>query len=127
MAASTIQIVGALCFGLLIGWNAYFINRYRKADVQISDLATIIGVIGGGAVLSLFEAKTDLFGYYGLGLAVGFFGYFATLLFMVSKSDNFDRDWFLDGRRKKPKEDQIIPVDTAETTHAMEVRPPHKV
>lgn len=38
---------------------------------------------------------------------------------MVSRSQNFNVDWFLDGRRKKPKEDEIIPLNTAETVRAM--------
>lgn len=98
--ASGIEIAGAICFGALIGWYVYYINRYRKGDVQLSDIVTLIGAIGGGAVLALFEAGTDLFGAYGIGLAVGFFGYFLVLVFLVGVSKNFDADWFLDGRRK---------------------------
>lgn len=117
--ATTIQLAGALCFGILIGWYVYFINRYRKADVQFSDLGTLIGVIGGASILALFETGTDLFGAYGIGLAIGFFSYFAVLVCMVYKSPNFDVDWFLDGRRKRPTEGQIIPPGTAETVRPM--------
>lgn len=116
---TTIQLAGAFCFGTLIGWYVYFINRYRKADVGLSDLGTLIGVIGGSAVLALFPGSTDLFGAYGIGLAIGFFSYFIILVYMVQKSQNFDIDWFLDGRRKKPKEDQVIPPGTAETIMPM--------
>lgn len=73
---------GALGFGMVVGWNAYFINRYRK-DVVIGDLAGLIGAVGGAAVLSLFDAQTTAFGFYGFGLAVGFFGYFVVLLVFV--------------------------------------------
>ena len=117
--ATTVQLAGALCFGILIGWYVYFINRYRKADVQLSDLGALIGVIGGAGILALFKAGTDLFGAYGIGLAIGFFTYFAILIYMVYKSPNFDVDWFLDGRRKKPTHDQIIPPNTAETIRNM--------
>jgi hypothetical protein len=98
----TLQQWGALCFGLILGWFLYFINRYRTGDIQFSDLATVIGAIGGAAVLSLFPAGTDLFGAYGIGLAIGFFSYFVILLGLVGKSNNFNADWFLDGRRKNP-------------------------
>lgn len=118
--ASMIQLLGAGFFGVIIGWYVYFINRYRKADVQLSDLVALIGVIGGGAVLALFPARTDLFGAYGIGLAVGFFAYFGVLLYLVYRSSNFDVDWFLDGRRKKPSPDYIIPPNTAETIRPME-------
>ena len=99
-----IKAVGAFAFGLIIGWYVYYVNRYRKGDVQFSDITTLIGVIGGGAVLSLFNTP-DLFGWYGLGLAVGFFGYFLVLVALVARSANFGADWFLDGRRRNPADD----------------------
>ena len=100
-----IQLIGALLFGTIIGWYVYLINRYRKGDVQLSDLAALIGVIGGSAVLALFDREGGLFGAYGIGLAIGFFSYFLSLIVMVSRSDNFNIDWFLDGRRRKPSSD----------------------
>jgi hypothetical protein len=107
--ASTIQILGAMGFGALLGWYVYYINRYRKADVQLSDLVTLVGILGGGAILALFPARTDLFGAYGIGLFAGFFGYFLVLIILVGISKNFDVDWFLDGRRKKPEDTYYIP------------------
>lgn len=105
--ASTVMLFGAGGFGLVIGWFVYFVNRYRKDDVQLSDIVTLIGAIGGAAVLSLFEAKTELFGAYGIGLALGFFGYFLALLVLVRASVRrngaFTWEWFLDGRRKDPE------------------------
>jgi hypothetical protein len=117
--ASTLQLLGAGGFGAVIGWYVYFINRYRKADVQLSDLVTLIGVLGGGAILALFPARTDLFGAYGIGLGIGFFSYFVALLVMVRLSSYFDVDWFLDGRRKAPPPEYVIPAGTAETMRAM--------
>jgi hypothetical protein len=107
--SSGLQLWGAGCFGAIIGWYVYYINRYRKFDVQFSDLTTLIGIIGGGAVLALFPTKSELFGAYGVGLAAGFFGYFVVLLFMVGVSKNFDVDWFLDGRRKLPDGTVFVP------------------
>jgi len=106
--ATTLQLWGAGAFGVLIGWYVYYINRYRKADVQLGDLVTLVGVIGGGAVLAIFPAKSDLFGAYGVGLGIGFFGYFLALIIMVGISKKFDVDFFLDGRRKKLDDDQIL-------------------
>ena len=111
---------GAFAFGVVLGWFTYFTNRYRKGDVQFSDLTTLVGVIGGGAVTALFgDAKTVLFGFYGVGLAVGFFAYFACLLWIVSRSNGvFTWTWFLDGRRKKPADDETT-GETRETIAAM--------
>jgi hypothetical protein len=108
-AASTIQLLGAGGFGMIIGWYLYLINRYRKADVQVSDIVTVVGAIGGSAILGLFEAKTDLFGAYGIGLAIGFFAYFLVLLILVGASRFFTFDWFLDGRRTLPDGSVFVP------------------
>ena len=99
----TLQAWGALAFGIVIGWYVYYVNRYRKGDVQISDIVTLLGAIGGAAVLALFPAASDLFGAYGIGLAVGFFAYFLFLIvFVFMARPAFDTTWFLDGRRRKP-------------------------
>lgn len=116
---TVIQLLGAGGFGALIGWYVYYVNRYRKGDVALSDLVTLIGVIGGGTILTLFPANTDLFGAYGLGLCLGFFSYFIALNVLVSKSKNFNIDWFLDGRRIKAKDPWIIPGYVRQTLGSM--------
>jgi hypothetical protein len=120
MTDTPIMLWGAGGFGFLIGWYVYFINRYRKGDVQLSDLVTLIGVIGGGAITALFKSGTALFGAYGIGLFAGFFTYFVILSIIVKVSRNFDVDFFLDGRRKKLSSDQWIPDYVAPTVHGME-------
>lgn len=119
-------IWGAFAFGVVLGWFTYFTNRYRKGEVQFTDLATLLGVIGGGAVTALFgDAKTTLFGAYGLGLAVGFFAYFATLIVLVRRSKGvFTMAWFLDGRRRRLGDDEEIPEDSRGSGVAMSMRPP---
>lgn len=108
-SASTIQLLGAGGFGALIGWYVYYINRNRTDKVQLGDIATLIGAIGGAAVLALFPAKSDLFGAYGIGLFVGFFSYFLVLIALVAASKGvFTSTWFLDGRRKAPGPDEPI-------------------
>lgn len=118
MESGFIQSAGAFSFGLIIGWYVYYVNRYRKGDVQFSDITTLLGVIGGGSILSLFKIP-DLFGWYGVGLAVGFFGYFLVLVSLVNKSSNFDADWFLDGRRQNPPSGFGYAQDTAPTIRPM--------
>ena len=66
--------VGALCFGLVIGWVAYRTLRRSGETVALSDIATVIGAVGGAAVTGLFKDQA-LFGTYCIGLALGFFLY----------------------------------------------------
>lgn len=113
-AAKTIQLVGAGAFGAVVGWYVYYINRWRKDDVQLSDIVTLLGAIGGAAVLALFPAKSDLFGAYGVGLAAGFFAYFFILVVLVNKAPGFTSAWFLDGRAPKLKDGE-----TTTSGHAM--------
>jgi hypothetical protein len=114
---------GALAFGAVIGWYLYFINRYRKADVAVGDITTVIGAIGGAGVLALFSKDTDLFGAYGVGLAIGFFGYFLSLIILIGWSKDFNADWFLDGRRPNPPDGWGFGTDIRQTVHPMALNP----
>ncbi len=116
--ASVLQLLGAGSFGFVMGWQLYFVNRYRKDGVSIADLGGVVAAIGGTAVLALFPAETDLLGAYGIGLLGGFFSYFLVLVALVRRSPNFAWDWFLDGRRAVPTEGQTTNgVDS--TSHPM--------
>ena len=108
VAAKTIQLIGAGGFGAVVGWYVYYINRWRKDDVQLSDIVTLVGAIGGAAITGLFSAKTDLFGAYGIGLAAGFFAYFFILIVLVNKAPGFNSSWFIDGRGPKLEATQQV-------------------
>jgi uncharacterized membrane protein YeaQ/YmgE (transglycosylase-associated protein family) len=98
---------GALAFGSVIGWNAYFINRYRK-DVLIGDLAAVIGAVGGSAILALFPAQSLTFAFYGFGLALGFFGYFVVLVLLVILSEDVGLSWILLGKANRPDDKPML-------------------
>ncbi len=69
-----IPLTGAFCFGLVIGWITSRTLLRSTEPVKLSDIATVIGAVGGGGVTALFKGE-DLFGMYAIGLAVGFFLY----------------------------------------------------
>lgn len=125
-AVHDIQLYGAGAFGAVIGWYIYYINRHRRDDVTATDLVTLIGIIGGTAVLALFPAHSDLFGAYGIGLAVGFFGYFVIMMILVVISRNFGVDYFLDGRRKKPTGNDYIPTRDETKINTPAAMEPHR-
>jgi NhaP-type Na+/H+ or K+/H+ antiporter len=66
--------VGAVCFGVVVGWIVYRTLRRSSDKVRLSDIATVIGAVGGAAVTTPFDNES-LFGCYSIGLAAGFFGY----------------------------------------------------
>ena len=70
---------GAFGFGAVIGWFTYFTMRYSSGHA-LSDIATVIGALGGAAIFAIFPAQSVLFGAYGVGLATGFFSYVLILL-----------------------------------------------
>jgi hypothetical protein len=90
------------------------VNRYRTGSISISDITAFVGAIGGAAVLTLFPSGSNLFGYYGLGLGVGFFAYFVILLVFVLLSKGFTIAFFLDGRAPA-----LAPDETHDIQHPM--------
>ncbi|MDI4665651.1 hypothetical protein K9U40_15160 [Xanthobacter autotrophicus] len=67
--------MGAFFFGLVIGYITYRTLRRSQQQVGLSDIATVIGAVGGAAVLALFPAESARFDAYAFGLAAGFFLY----------------------------------------------------
>lgn len=76
---------GALSFGLVVGFVTYRTLR-RTQTKGISDIAAVIGAVGGGAVTRLFPEGGEMFGAYGIGLAVGFFVYLIVSLALAGKT-----------------------------------------
>lgn len=66
---------GALAFGVVVGWITYRTLMRRTGGAQISDIATVVGAVGGAAVIKLYNSER-LFGLYSIGLFAGFFAYF---------------------------------------------------
>ena len=82
----TAQTAGPICFGLVIGWVTYRSLRRRQGVSLLTDIATVLGAIGGAAVTALFKTE-DSFGLYSIGLAVGFFAYFIVNLLAYGRQD----------------------------------------
>ncbi|MDB6104577.1 MAG: hypothetical protein JWO52_4576 [Gammaproteobacteria bacterium] len=84
---------GALAFGVVIGWITYRTLRRREGTSALSDIATVIGAVGGAAVLTIFKAP-GLFAAYSMGLAAGFFLYF--LISLALPGSNPAKNWMGD-------------------------------
>jgi NhaP-type Na+/H+ or K+/H+ antiporter len=69
-------IVGAVAFGIVVGWMTYGFLR-RNDRKTLTDISAAIGSIAGAAVTGVFQPGTGAFSGYCVGLAAGFFGYLA--------------------------------------------------
>lgn len=72
--ATPLMDTGAVVFGAVLGWYLYFNMRLQRTH-SVKDLGVLAAAIGSGAVIKIFPDQ--LFGWYCVGLGVGFFGYFA--------------------------------------------------
>ena len=79
-----IALIGAFCFGIVVGWVAYRSLRHAKNN-GVKDIAAVIGAVGGATVTALFRQDTGTFGLYCIGLAFGFFGYVATSVIIARR------------------------------------------
>jgi hypothetical protein len=79
---------GAVAFGAVLGWVTYYTMRYSK-EHAMSDIAVLLGAIGGAAVLKLFTSESGLFAWYSIGLAGGFFVYVLILLIATLISEGW--------------------------------------
>lgn len=81
-----LALIGAFAFGVVIGWVTYGTLR-RTQRSGLTDIATVIGILGGAAVTDLFDVETGAFGLYCIGLALGFFGYLLTAMYSSKAPD----------------------------------------
>jgi hypothetical protein len=80
----TLEFWGAFCFGIVIGWVTYRTLR-RNESTGLSDIATVIGAVGGAAITGIWRPGTGAFGGYCIGLLVGFFLYLIVAVILVGK------------------------------------------
>jgi hypothetical protein len=85
-----LEAVGAGCFGFVIGWVTYRTLRRQAEKVGLSNIASVIGAVGGATVTGLFTA--DLFAWYSIGLTGGFF-----LYLILGNTVLKDSGWLGDG------------------------------
>ena len=81
---------GSIGFGMVIGWVTYYTMRKNTKERTLADITVIISALVGPAVLAVFPSpandKTTMFGYYGIGLAIGFFLYYIVFVLLLWKA-----------------------------------------
>lgn len=80
-------VVGALVFGLVVGFITYRTLVRTTEQAAISDLGAVIAAIGGGAVTKLYDPSGTPFAWYAIGLALGMLVFFLAYWRMNGKSE----------------------------------------
>jgi hypothetical protein len=109
-----ILTIGSVCFGVFIGYITYRTLARTTDKTSISDLAAVIGAVGGGAVTTIIKPQTDNFGWYAIGLLAGFIAY-GVLYAAVNGKAEFAKVMGMPGR----------PARGAAGTGAEKIRGPH--
>jgi hypothetical protein len=78
--------LGPVFFGLVIGWISYRTLRLTAGTNLFSAIAIIIATVGGAAVITLLKDEV-MFGWYAIGLVIGFLVYFAIGLGLYGKQE----------------------------------------
>jgi hypothetical protein len=69
----------------VIGFVTYRTLKHKK-DAGISDIASVIGAVGGATIVKLFPTGSDRFDHYAMGFAVGFFLFLIVLQWLAGGS-----------------------------------------
>jgi hypothetical protein len=77
--------LGATFFGFAIGIIVYRILRHPSGTYELSDHIALAGVIGS-AVIFVFISQV-LFGWYSVGLVIGFCAYLAAGMMLYGKQE----------------------------------------
>jgi Na+/phosphate symporter len=100
-----IPLVGASFFGAVVGWLAH--NVFQRAELlNVSWLASMLGIIAGGAVTAIFQKET-LFGAYCIGLGIAFFS--RVIIFPITKviKKEMELQELKETQRQQIKQDKI--------------------
>jgi hypothetical protein len=88
---SNLALAGAVCFGLVVGYITYRTLMRTTDKAAITDLATVIGAIGGGTITIVYgSADGSLFGMYSIGLLGGMILYLVASLILRGKAATSD-------------------------------------
>src|ERR1044072_9480478 len=87
-----LNLIGAALFGVVIGWITYRTLRRTKPN-GLSDIATVIGAVGGARITGLFPKESGALSVYSIGLAVGFFVYLGFSVHFASRESQPVSEW----------------------------------
>lgn len=94
---------GIFCIGLVFGWLLYYAVRHTE-NFSVATLSPTLGVVGSAATIGWIQhGATAWIGPYGVGVGIGFFGYFliTVCLVFLGKLDAVDQAKLLLAQEKQ--------------------------
>lgn len=79
--------VGAACFGVVVGYITYRTLARTVGKATISDIAAVVGALGGGAITKLYEPNSSGFAWYSIGLLAGMMVFFCVFALVNGKTE----------------------------------------
>jgi hypothetical protein len=105
--------IGAVCFGIVIGYITYR-TLVRKGAAVITDIAGVIAAVGGGTVTIWFDQSGgDSFAYYSMGLLGGMVLYY---LQFIATNPKKERARLLTSQEEYPQEEHTGEPGARNTT-----------
>ncbi|XVV08387.1 hypothetical protein ACQP2X_26450 [Actinoplanes sp. CA-131856] len=102
--SQTVISIGAVCFGVVVGYVTYRSLARSGPTSSVSDIAAVVGVVGGGVVTSLFDpTQGDAFGWYSIGLVIGMAVYLLVVLTLGKKVQQDSNSTVLLGSDPSPE------------------------
>jgi hypothetical protein len=111
--------LGAVFFGLIIGWISYRVMRLAAGTNVLSVIAIVIAIVGSAAVIALLKDEV-LFGWFAIGLMIGFLAYFGIGLWLYREQE-------LQLWQMPPAAAPITPLNAHPATPPPDVHPPDAI
>jgi hypothetical protein len=110
-----IPSIGAACFGAVIGWLAHY-AFWQRRYINVAWIASLLSVVGGGAVTAVFKSET-LFGAYCIGMFAFFFlrmGLFSWLATKWGERLGTSDPAAIEHFKQQPKRDLLTDADESD-------------
>src|SRR5260221_3685778 len=111
--------LGAVFFGLIIGWISYRVMRLAAGTNVLSVIAIVIAIVGSAAVIALLKDEV-LFGWFAIGLMIGCLAYFGIGLWVYPEQA-------LQLWQMPPAAGPITPLNAHPATPPPDVHPPDAI
>jgi NhaP-type Na+/H+ or K+/H+ antiporter len=83
--SEVVNAIGTLSLGAYVGWmGRYFIRRFKTFTPTV--LGSLLSVMLGAVIIKFMSGNPDLWGYYPIGLMIGFLFYHFTVFHLMKRT-----------------------------------------